>query len=63
LLTFPVAKGVGVIASSFFAVFKVSQNTVLLQLACALVVGVAASLVPSFRSARIKIVDGLRHVG
>ncbi|MEP7156699.1 MAG: FtsX-like permease family protein [Betaproteobacteria bacterium] len=63
LLTFPLAKAVGIIAAAVFAVFKVSQATVLMQLACALVVGVAAALVPSWRSARIKIVDGLRHVG
>ena len=63
LLTFPLAKVVGVIASAVFAVFKVSQATVLMQLACAVVVGVAAALVPSWRSARVKIVDGLRHVG
>ena len=63
LLTFPLAKVVGVIASAVFAVFKVSQATVLMQLACALAVGFIAALVPSWRSARIKIVDGLRHVG
>lgn len=63
LLTFPLAKVVGVIASAVFAVFKVSQATVLMQLACAIVVGVAAALVPSWRSAHVKIVDGLRHVG
>ncbi len=63
LLTFPLAKGVGVIAAAVFAVFKVSQSTVLLQLACALVVGVTAAIVPGWRSARVKIVDGLRHVG
>jgi len=63
LLTFPIAKIVGVIASAVFAVFRVSQTTVLMQLACAVVVGIAAALVPSWRSARIKIVDGLRHVG
>ncbi|MEQ1516173.1 MAG: FtsX-like permease family protein [Usitatibacteraceae bacterium] len=62
-LTFPLAHGVGIIASAVFAVFKVSQSTVLLQLACAMIVGVVAALVPSWRSARIKIVDGLRHVG
>jgi putative ABC transport system permease protein len=63
LLTFPLAKGVGVIAAAVFAVFNVSQSTVLMQLACALVVGVVAALVPGWRSARVKIVDGLRHVG
>jgi putative ABC transport system permease protein len=64
LLTFPVAQGFAASpAGAVFAVFKVSQDTVLMQLASALVVGVIASLVPGWRSANIKIVDGLRHVG
>jgi putative ABC transport system permease protein len=63
LLLFPIAKGFGVVVSSVFPVFKVSNDTVVLQLVCALVVGVVAAIVPSWRSARIKIVDGLRHVG
>ena len=63
LLTFPLAKVVGVIAASVLPVFKVSQATVLMQLGCALAVGCAAALVPGWRSANIKIVDGLRHVG
>lgn len=64
LLTFPVARGFAASpAGAMFAVFKVSQDTVLLQIASALVVGVIASLVPGWRSANIRIVDGLRHVG
>ena len=63
LLTFPLAQGVGVIAAAVLPVFKVTPGTVLMQLAWALVVGVVAALVPGWRSARIKIVDGLRHVG
>ncbi len=63
VLTFPIAKAFGIAASAIFAVFKVSPETLLMQLGCALVVGVVAALVPSIRSARIKIVDGLRHVG
>ena len=34
-----------------------------LQMACALVVGIVAALVPGWRSSQIRIVDGLRHVG
>lgn len=64
LLTFPVAQG---FASSpggaAFATFTVSSDTVLLQIGCAAVVGFIAALVPSWRSANVKIVDGLRHVG
>jgi putative ABC transport system permease protein len=64
LLTFPVAHGFATSpAGTAFAVFKVSDQTVILQLCSALVVGVVASLIPAWRSANIKIVDGLRHVG
>ncbi len=64
LLTFPIAAGfANSPAGVAFAAFKVSQTTILLQLGCALVVGVVASLVPSVRSANVKIVDGLRHIG
>ncbi len=64
LLTFPVAQGFAASpAGTVFSVFKVSGDTVLLQLASGIVVGVIASLVPGWRSAHIKIVDGLRHVG
>jgi putative ABC transport system permease protein len=63
LLTLPIAKGFGAATTAVFAVFKVSPATVLLQIVCAIAVGVVAALVPSWRSAHIKIVDGLRHVG
>jgi hypothetical protein len=34
-----------------------------MQAACALAVGLVAALAPMARAARIRIVDGLRHVG
>ena len=63
LLSIPVAKAFGIATQAVFAVFKISPATFGLQLACAVAVGFVAALVPSWRSARIKIVDGLRHVG
>ena len=63
LLSIPVAKAFGIATQAVFAVFRISPSTFGLQLACALAVGFVAALVPSWRSARIKIVDGLRHVG
>jgi len=64
LLTFPVASGfANSPAGAVFAAFKVSGDTVLMQMACALVVGIVAALVPGWRSSQIRIVDGLRHVG
>ncbi len=64
LLTFPVALGfANSPAGAAFPAFTVSATTVTLQLSCAIIVAIVASLVPSVRSANIKIVDGLRHVG
>jgi putative ABC transport system permease protein len=46
-----------------FPVFHVSRETMLLQAACALVVGSAAAIVPALQAARVKIVEGLRAIG
>jgi len=63
LLTFPVADWFGAKMGTLFPVFAVSMETVWLQFACALVVGVAAAVVPAWRAARVRIVEGLRAVG
>ena len=64
LITLPIAAGFAASpAGAMFAVFNVSNDTILLQIACALTVGIVASLVPAWRSANMQIVDGLRHVG
>jgi putative ABC transport system permease protein len=48
---------------SLFPVFKVAPETVAMQVASALVVGLLAGILPSIRAARVKIVDGLRYIG
>jgi putative ABC transport system permease protein len=63
LLTFPVAQWFGAKMGTLFPVFEVSGETVWLQFACALVVGVAAAVVPAYRAAQVRIVEGLRAVG
>ena len=63
LFTFPIASVFGKATESLFAVFKVSEETVGLQLACALVVGIVAGLAPGFRAANVRIVEGLRSIG
>jgi putative ABC transport system permease protein len=35
----------------------------LLQAACALVVGITAAIIPALQAARVRIVDGLRAIG
>jgi putative ABC transport system permease protein len=61
--TFPVSAAFGAKMGTLFPVFEVSGETVALQVGCALVVGIAAALLPGRRAARVKIVDGLRAIG
>lgn len=63
LLTFPVADAFKQAMGSMFPVFNVTPGTAALQFACALAVGVLAALAPGYRASRVKIVDGLRHIG
>jgi putative ABC transport system permease protein len=47
---------------SVFAKMPLVAQTFYLQAACALAVGAVAGVVPALRAARVRIVDGLRHV-
>lgn len=62
LALLPLADFFGTAMGSLFPVFYVSNQTLIAQLACALVVGLIASLAPAILSARIRITEGLRHV-
>jgi putative ABC transport system permease protein len=62
LLTAPAVRIFHAATISVFAKMPLVPQTFYLQAACALVVGIVAGLVPAFRAARIRIVDGLRHV-
>jgi putative ABC transport system permease protein len=65
LVTLPAVAGFGSssIGSAVFSSFKLSNDTLFMQLAAGVIVGVVAGFIPAIRSARIKIVDGLRHIG
>lgn len=63
LLTPPTASIFRQAAGGVFPVFHVSRETVLLQAACAGVVGVAAAIIPAIQAARVRIVEGLRAIG
>ena len=63
LLTPIVVQGFHAATVSVFAKMPLVAQTFYLQAACAVAVGLVAGIVPAFRAARIKIVDGLRHVG
>lgn len=63
LLTPPAASLFKQTVGGVFPVFTVSSETALMQAACALVVGVAAAIVPAVQAARVRIVEGLRAIG
>jgi len=62
-LTFPMAAGVAAGFPTMFPVFSVEPSTIILAMTFSLLVGILASIFPAVRSARIKIVDGLRQIG
>lgn len=63
LLTFPAADYFSVQLAQFFPVFHVSHTTLVLDVLAIAVVGVAASLVPTWRAARVQVTEGFRHLG
>jgi len=63
VLTVPVANGFAEKMGTLFPIFFVSENTMLMQVVAAIVVGVVAAVFPAWRTARVRIVDGLRAIG
>ena len=63
LITFPIADAFAAQVGTLFPVFLVSHQTILLQVGAAVLVGTVAAAVPTWRTHRIKIVDGLRAIG
>jgi putative ABC transport system permease protein len=61
-LTFPLARAFADAMGSLFPIFFVSEDTVLMQFAAALVIGVVAAGIPAWNAAHVRIVDGLRAV-
>ena len=61
-LTHPIADWFGEQMGTLFPVFVISRQTIAMQLGAAVVVGVVAAMVPAWRAARVRIVDGLRAV-
>jgi len=61
--TFPVSNWFAAKVGTLFPVFEVSGKTVVLQILCAVGVGIVAAVVPGRRAATVKIVEGLRAIG
>ncbi len=63
VLTYPLAHAFGTAMGTFFPVFIVSRETVYLDAAAGLIVGVAAALIPAVRTMNISIAGALRRTG
>ena len=62
-LTFPVAEAFADYLGTYFPIFFVEKETVLMALAAGVLVGVVAALFPTWRAVQIRIADGLRRIG
>jgi putative ABC transport system permease protein len=63
-LTYPLVDGFAqVIPKGMFPIFQVEPITVILAVSAVIIIGIAASIFPVYRTMRTKIVDGFRFVG
>lgn len=60
---FPVCAAFQAALPTMFPVFNIAPLTIILAIVFSLTVGVVAAIFPAVRSARMKIVDGLRQIG
>jgi putative ABC transport system permease protein len=63
LLTYPAAAAFGHSLSAFFPIFLVSDETLWLDLAAALLIAICAAIIPTRHAIRVRIADGLRRIG
>jgi putative ABC transport system permease protein len=62
MATFPAAKAFGEAMKAFFPIFKVSTETIYLDIAAALIVASVAAIIPTWRALNIRIAEGLRKI-
>ena len=61
--TFPAANLFSNALGAYFPAFNVQGETLYLDLAAGLLVGLLAAIIPTWRAIRIRIADGLRRIG
>ena len=61
--TFPMAELFASTVGSILSGFRISEETIVMQLAASAIIGVVAAAIPAWRAARVRIVDGLRAIG
>ena len=63
LLTFPAARGFSMAVDKFFPVFNITWETMYLDLAITVIVGLVAGIFPASRAVAVRIAEGLRRIG
>jgi putative ABC transport system permease protein len=62
-LTPPATKIFGKIVGTYFRILRVDMATIYIDIGAAIVVGLLAAIVPTWRATRISIAEGLRRIG
>ncbi len=63
IFTFPVVQEFGKAMSTYFPVFHIAPETIVLDIIASLFVGSVAAVVPTYQTLRITIAEGLRGIG
>ncbi|MEK7332388.1 MAG: FtsX-like permease family protein [Nitrospirota bacterium] len=61
--TYPAANAFGDAMSTYFPIFNVQSETIYMDIAASLVVGLVAAVFPAWRAVKLSIADGLRRIG
>lgn len=63
VLTFPATKILSHELGTYFPVFNIGRETLLLSLVAALIIAFVSAIIPTRRAIKIRIADGLRRIG
>ncbi|MEW6213936.1 MAG: ABC transporter permease [Nitrospirota bacterium] len=63
ILTFPAARIFSSELSTYFPVFNIEPETIVMDIMASLFVGFVAAILPTYRAINIRIADGLRRIG
>jgi len=62
-LTFPIADAFGEAMGQYFPAFNVTLETIYMDIAASIVVGILAAIIPSWHAITTPVADGLRKIG
>lgn len=62
-LTFPMADAFGMAMGQYFPAFNVTMETIYLNIAASVLVGLLAAIIPTWHAIKTPVADGLRRIG